>query len=83
MARIGTDYQLRLAEWAIPDGQRNAEPGDRRSAALDPVAVQFTNDGLPGHSAAGCRDCVAAPPAAQNLAGQMFYASATLKNTDI
>ena len=46
---------------------------------LDPVAVQVTNDGLPGHAAAASG--TAAPTSgAQNLAGQMFYASANLAN---
>ncbi len=50
------------------------------AAGLDPVAVQFTNDGLPGHTAPASGT---APPtsAAQNLAGGMLYASAALKNS--
>ncbi len=50
------------------------------AGGLDRVAVQFTNDGLPGHTAAASRT---APPtsAAQNLAGGMLYASAALKNS--
>jgi hypothetical protein len=50
------------------------------AGGLDPVAVQFTNDGLPGHTAAASGT---APPtsAAQNLAGGMLYASAALKNS--
>jgi len=49
------------------------------AASLDPVAVQFTNDGLPGHSAPASG--TAAPTSgAQNLAGQMLYASAALAN---
>ncbi|MDR3774849.1 MAG: carboxypeptidase-like regulatory domain-containing protein [Terracidiphilus sp.] len=47
---------------------------------LDPVAVQVTNDGLPGHSATASG--TAAPTSgAQNLAGQMLYASAALANS--
>ena len=47
--------------------------------ALDPVAVQVTNDGLPGHTTAATG--TAAPSGVgQNLAGQMFYSSAGLKN---
>lgn len=51
-------------------------------AGLDPVAVQFTNDGLPGHTAAASGT---APPtsAAQNLAGGMLYASANLANSTL
>ena len=50
------------------------------ASALDPVAVQFTNLGLPGHSAAASG--TANPTsAAQNLAGQMFYGSANIKNS--
>jgi hypothetical protein len=47
--------------------------------SLDPVAVQVTNDGLPGHTSAATGT---APPSGpgQNLAGQMFYSSAALKN---
>jgi hypothetical protein len=47
--------------------------------SLDPVAVQITNDGLPGHTAPGSGT---APPnsTAQNLAGQMFYSSANIGN---
>ena len=52
------------------------------AAGLDPVAVQFTNDGLPGHTAPGV-GTAAATSGAQNLIGQMFYSSAPLKNTDI
>jgi hypothetical protein len=49
-------------------------------AGLDPVAVQITNDGLPGHTAPASG--TASPnSAAQNLAGQMLYASANLGNT--
>jgi hypothetical protein len=50
------------------------------AAGLDPVAIAFTNDGLPGHTAAASGT---APPtsAAQNLAGGMLYASASLGNS--
>jgi hypothetical protein len=50
------------------------------TAGLDSVALQFTNDGLPGHTAAASGT---APPtsAAQNLAGGMLYASASLANS--
>jgi hypothetical protein len=48
--------------------------------SLDPVAVQFTNDGLPGHAAAASG--TASPTSgAQNLAGQMLYGSANLANS--
>jgi hypothetical protein len=49
------------------------------AAALDPVAVQFTNDGLPGHSgpASGTSNPTSG---AQNLAGQLLYGSAALAN---
>jgi hypothetical protein len=51
------------------------------ASGLDPVAVQFTNLGLPGHSAPASG--TAAPTSsAQNLAGGMLYASAPLANTD-
>ena len=47
--------------------------------ALDPVAVQVTNDGLPGHTSAASG--TSAPSGAgQNLIGQMFYASAGQRN---
>jgi len=50
------------------------------AAALDPVAVQVTNDGLPGHAAAASG--TAAPTSgAQNLEGDMLYATAPLKNS--
>jgi len=50
------------------------------AASLDPVAVQFTNDGLPGHTAAASG--TATPTSsAQNLAGGMLYASANLANS--
>ena len=46
---------------------------------LDPVALQITNDGLPGHATAASG--TASPNStAQNLAGQMFYGSANLAN---
>jgi len=51
------------------------------AAALDQAAVQFTNDGLPGHTTPASG--TAAPTSgAQNLAGDMLYGSANLKNTD-
>lgn len=50
------------------------------AAALDPVAVQVTNDGLPGHTApaAGTGN-----PAGdqQNLLGQMYYSTAAIKDS--
>ena len=47
------------------------------AASLDPVAVQITNDGLPGHVAPASG--TANPTStAQNLAGGMLYASANL-----
>ncbi len=50
------------------------------AASLDPVAVQMTNDGLPGHTAPASG--TAAPTSsAQNLAGQMFYGSANIGNS--
>lgn len=50
------------------------------AAALDAAAVQFTNDGLPGHTALASGT---APPTsgAQNLAGQMLYTSANVQNS--
>jgi hypothetical protein len=49
------------------------------AAGLDPVAVAFTNDGLPGHTAAASG--TASPTStAQNLAGNMLYASAAVAN---
>ena len=51
------------------------------ASGLDPLAVQFTTLGLPGHSAPASG--TAAPTSsAQNLAGGMLYASAPLANTD-
>jgi hypothetical protein len=47
--------------------------------ALDPVAVQVTNDGLPGHTSPASGTAAPSGPG-QNLAGQMFYSSAGLKN---
>ncbi|MGD0546495.1 MAG: carboxypeptidase-like regulatory domain-containing protein [Terracidiphilus sp.] len=49
------------------------------AAALDPIAIQFTNDGLPGHTApaSGTGNGTAT---VQNLAGGMLYASANLGN---
>lgn len=49
------------------------------SSALDSVAVQFTNDGLPGHSAAAS-GTGATPATGQNLLGQMYYNSAAIKD---
>jgi hypothetical protein len=48
--------------------------------SLDPVAVQITNDGLPGH-AAPASGTANPTSGAQNLAGQMLYGSANLGNT--
>jgi len=50
------------------------------ASALDPVAVQITNDGLPGHSAPAS-GTQAPTSGAQNLAGQLLYASANVKNS--
>jgi hypothetical protein len=50
------------------------------AAGLDPVAVQITNDGLPGHVAPGS-GTAPATSTAQNLDGGMLYASANLGNT--
>jgi len=47
--------------------------------SLDPVAVQVTNDGLPGHTAAAS-GTTPATSTAQNLQGNMLYASANLAN---
>jgi len=49
------------------------------AASLDPVATQFTNLGLPGH-AAPASGTASPTSTAQNLAGDMFYASANLGN---
>ena len=49
------------------------------SNGLDPVAVQVTNDGLPGHTTAAS-GTVPSTSAAQNLQGNMDYASANLAN---
>ncbi len=48
--------------------------------SLDSVATQVTNDGLPGH-AAPASGTGNPTSSAQNLAGQMLYSSAPLKNT--
>ena len=73
--RVGTDHRLRLVERPVYNRKWGSQPADRRRRrAWDPVAAQFTNSGLPGHSAAATG--TAAPTStAQNLAGQMFYAS--------
>ena len=47
--------------------------------SLDPVAVQVTNDGLPGHTSPAAGTAAPSGPG-QNLAGQLFYSSAGLKN---
>ena len=47
--------------------------------SLDPVAVQVTNDGLPGHTAPGT-GYTNPTSTAQNAIGQMLYASANLAN---
>jgi len=47
--------------------------------SLDPVAVQITNDGLPGHTSPAIGTAAPSGPG-QNLAGQMFYSSAGIKN---
>ena len=47
---------------------------------LDPVALQFTNDGLPGHTAPASGTATPTS-AAQNLAGGMLYSSANLANS--
>ena len=47
--------------------------------SLDPVAVQVTNDGLPGHTAPASGTSPSTS-AAQNLIGNMDYASANLAN---
>lgn len=84
----GTDYagpQTLDCGWLngpfeIVDGKPNQLIGG--ASSLDPVAVQITNDGLPGHSASASG--TSAPTSgAQNLAGQMLYASANLANTKV
>ncbi len=48
------------------------------AAALDPVAVQFTKDGLPGQMTS---TATSAPSlTSQNLVGQMYYNAAAIKN---
>jgi hypothetical protein len=47
--------------------------------SLDKVATQFTNDGLPGHTAAAS-GTGSPTSAAQNLKGDMLYASAAVAN---
>ena len=49
------------------------------ASALDPVSVQVTNDGLPGHDnpATGTGGT---PTTGQNLNGQMYYNSAAIKD---
>ena len=77
----GTNYtgpQTTACGWLngpfqIVDGIPNQLIGG--AAALDPVAVQFTNDGLPGH-VAPASGTDAPTVGTQNLAGQMFYATA-------
>ncbi|HKD59504.1 MAG TPA: carboxypeptidase-like regulatory domain-containing protein [Terracidiphilus sp.] len=49
------------------------------AAALDQVAVQFTNDGLPGHTSAAS-GTGATPSSGQNLIGQMYYNAAAIKD---
>lgn len=49
------------------------------AAALDPVAVQMTNDGLPGHTSAAS-GTGGTPASGQNLQGQMYYNSAAIKD---
>ncbi len=62
----------------VVDGKPNQVVGG--AGGLDPVAVQVTTDGLPGHSAAAAG--TASPTSgSQNLAGQMLYASANLSNS--
>jgi len=47
--------------------------------SLDPVAVQITNDGLPGHTSPGV-GTGPTPDVGQNLVGNMYYSSAGQKN---
>jgi hypothetical protein len=49
------------------------------AAALDSAAVQFTNDGLPGHTAPATGTS-APTTGSQNLGGQLLYASASMAN---
>jgi hypothetical protein len=62
--------------FVIANGKPNQLVGG--AAALDPVAVQVTNDGLPGRTApaAGTGNPTAG---GQNLAGQLYYSTAAVK----
>lgn len=64
----------------VVDGKPNQLIGG--AAALNPAAVQMTNDALPGHTAPATG--TSTPSAtSQNLAGQMFYSTAQVKyNSD-
>ena len=48
------------------------------AAALDPVAVQVTNDGLPGHTAPAAGLSVPANGMNQNLVGGMYYSTSAV-----
>ncbi len=62
----------------VVDGVPNQLIGG--ATGLDPVAVQITNDGLPGH-AAPASGTSSPTSSAQNLAGGMLYATANLGNS--
>lgn len=51
------------------------------ASALDPVAVQVTNGGLPGHTAPASG--TGPPTNGQNLAGQMYYQTAAIKDSNL
>lgn len=82
----GTDYtgpQTTSCGWLYgPFEFANGKPNQLigGAAALDPVALQFTNDGLPGHTAAASGT---GNPTGdqQNIIGQMYYTTAAVKNS--
>lgn len=59
---------------------RNGKPNQLigGASALDPVSVQFTNDGLPGHAAAAAGTAPGSLTT-QNLAGGIMYNAAALR----
>lgn len=82
----GTNYtgpQTSACGWlrgpfVVANGKPNQLIGG--AAALDPVAVTVTNDGLPGHTApaAGTGNPIGS---AQNLLGQMFYQTPAVRDS--
>jgi len=80
---VATSLQTTSCGWLNGPFQTvNGKPNQLIGGAsgLDPVAVQFTKDGLPGHSAPATG--TANPTSgAQNLAGAMLYGSANLGNS--